>query len=171
MGRPAGTEGLVELEKLVGSAPEDEVPAHPVHVDGFYLSRHETTNADYHRFVAATGHPVPAGWKDGKIPPGQADFPVTGISWQDAQAYCAWLTQRGTGGVVFRLPTEAEWEYTARGQDGRLFPWGNFWRDGLANTGQALGSGQTLLLPVNVEPNNTRDRSALGICGMGGQCL
>ena len=168
MGRPAGTEGLVELEKLVGSAPEDEVPAHPVHVDGFYLSRYETTNADYHRFVAATGHPAPAGWKDGKIPPGQADFPVTGISWHDAQAYCAWLTQRGTGGVVFRLPTEAEWEYAARGQDGRLFPWGNFWRDGLANTGQALGSGQTLLLPVNVEPNNTRDRSALGICGMGG---
>ncbi|QUV99200.1 SUMF1/EgtB/PvdO family nonheme iron enzyme [Chloracidobacterium sp. MS 40/45] len=175
MGRDTGPDDFTSDKRV----PADETPAHQVTVPAFYLARYETTNAEYKRFVAATGHPAPRSWKQGNYPPGQDDFPVTDVSWQDARAYCDWLTKTNGDGITFRLPTEAEWEYAARGTDGRLFPWGSFWRDGTANTRQAkvgaigqspgdMGQSPLLLLPVNVEPNNTRDKSAFGVFGMGG---
>jgi serine/threonine protein kinase len=164
MGRDAGPDDFTSDKRV----PADETPAHQVTVPAFYLAKYETTNAEYKRFVAATGHRAPRSWKQGNYPPGQDDFPVTDVSWQDAVAYCEWLTKTNGEGITFRLPTEAEWEYAARGTDGRLFPWGSFWRDGTANTRQAKGTNEVLLLPVNVEPNNTRDKSAFGVFGMGG---
>ncbi len=175
MGRDTGPDDFTSDKRV----PADETPAHQVMVPAFYLAKYETTNAEYKRFVAATGHPAPRSWKQGNYPPGQDDFPVTDVSWQDARAYCEWLTKTNGDGITFRLPTEAEWEYAARGTDGRLFPWGSFWRDGTANTRQAkvgaigqspgdMGQSPLLLLPVNVEPNNTRDKSAFGVFGMGG---
>lgn len=171
MGRDAGPDDFTSDKRV----PADETPAHQVTVPAFYLAKYETTNAEYKRFVAATGHRAPRSWKQGNYPPGQDDFPVTDVSWQDAVAYCEWLTKTNGEGITFRLPTEAEWEYAARGTDGRLFPWGSFWRDGTANTRQAKvgATGQSpllLLLPVNVEPNNTRDKSAFGVFGMGNVC-
>jgi len=169
MGRNPGRETVaVDGSSSGGKIPEDETPAHMVEVGEFYLARHETTNAEYRKFVVDTGYPPPATWQGNDFPAGQDDFPVTGVSWEDARQYCLWLTKTTGGEVVFRLPTEAEWEYAARGTDGRVFPWGSYWRDGMANTGQAPGRQQTLALPVHVEPNNTRDRSAMGIMGMGG---
>jgi len=164
MGRDAGPDDFTPDKRV----PADEAPAHQVTVSSFYLAKYETTNAEYKRFIEATGHPAPPSWKQGNYPPGQDDFPVTEVSWQDAVAYCEWLTKTNGEGLIFRLPTEAEWEYAARGTDGRLFPWGSFWRDGTANTRQAKGTNEVLLLPVNVEPNNTRDKSAFGVFGMGG---
>ncbi|PDV97990.1 SUMF1/EgtB/PvdO family nonheme iron enzyme [Candidatus Chloroploca asiatica] len=64
-----------------------------------------------------------------------ANQPVTGISFYEAEAYCRWL-QEATG-HPFRLPTEAEWEKAARGPDGRRYPWGNAWADGLCNSSEA----------------------------------
>ncbi len=164
MGRNPGSDEFTPDKRI----PLDETPAHSVSVGAFYLAKYETTNAEYKRFLTATGHPPPQDWKQGSYPPGQDDFPVIGVSWNDARAYCEWLTKSDPDGVRFRLPTEEEWEYAARGTDGRLFPWGDFWRDDMANTRQAFSAAQVLLLPVNVEPNNTRDKSAFGIFGMGG---
>ncbi len=97
--------------------------AHPVYLDTFYIGKYEVTNAQYKRFVEATGHRVPQHWSGGSIPKGKQDHPVVNVSWHDARSYCQWLADE-TGQVV-RLPTEAQWEKAARGTDGREYPWGN----------------------------------------------
>jgi serine/threonine-protein kinase len=164
MGLDDGKDDFTKDRKV----PDEEIPAHSVKVEAFYLAKYEVTNAEYKKFVEDSKHPAPKSWKSGAFEPGKEDFPVTDVSWEDAKAYCDWLSKKE--GLQFRLPTEVEWEYAARGSDKRIFPWGNYWKDGVANTLQELdrSSKQTLLLPVNVEPNNTRDKSASGIFGMGG---
>lgn len=98
-------------------APDHEFPQDQVYVAAFRISRFLVTNAEYEKFVDATGADVPDDWTHGRIPPGKENHPVVYISWRDAQAFCTWA------GV--RLPTEAEWEKAARGTDGRIYPWGN----------------------------------------------
>jgi iron(II)-dependent oxidoreductase len=83
---------------------EDEKPVHGVKLNAFYLDSHEVTNAQYRQFAEATGHRLPPFWKPELDRP---DEPVVGVSWHDAAAYAAWAGKR--------LPTEAEWEYAARG--------------------------------------------------------
>ncbi len=100
----------------------DEDTPHRVRVDAFYLAVSETTNAQYGRFLQATGHQPPLYWEDKNLnAPAQ---PVVGVSWHDAVAFCRWLTK--VTGVEHRLPTEAEWEAAARGGlTGQPFPWGS----------------------------------------------
>jgi formylglycine-generating enzyme required for sulfatase activity len=94
----------------------DDGPMHPVQISKrFYIYKTEVTNAQYWKFVDETGHREPPYWEDPRF--NRADQPVVGISWDDAAAYAAWA-----GG---RLPTEAEWEYVARGKDLRKYAWGN----------------------------------------------
>jgi serine/threonine-protein kinase len=99
-----------------------------VHVDAFQISKYAVTNAQYKRFVEATGHPAPAHWQGRGIPAGKALHPVVFVSWFDAQAYARWAERR--------LPSEAEWEKAARGIDGREYPWGD-WAEGRCNTREA----------------------------------
>jgi formylglycine-generating enzyme required for sulfatase activity len=101
----------------------DEMPQRRVTLGPFYLDVHEVTRARYQAFVKATGTPMPAG-------PG-GNLPVSGVTWEQAQAYCAWAGKR--------LPTEAEWEKAARGSDGRLFPWGGIWDKSVNNSASRLG--------------------------------
>lgn len=93
------------------------------HLPTYYIGRFPVTNQEYRIFVLATGHRAPDHWKDGKIPADTQDHPVTYVSQEDALAYCAWLAQETD--KPFTLPTEAQWEKAARGNDGRLYPWGN----------------------------------------------
>jgi len=105
-----------------------ERPAHIVEVKPFFIDRNEVTNEEYQRFILATNRRPPAHWVGGKIPGGQMKFPVINVSWGDANAYARWSKKR--------LPTEAEWEFAARGTDGRVYPWGNEWKPDYANAGQ-----------------------------------
>lgn len=91
----------------------------------FYLDKTEVTNEQYALFLAANNYTPPPSWKGGLFPSGEDKLPVTDVSWEDATTYAAWAGKR--------LPTEAEWEYVARGGKDWLYPWGNEWRAELAN--------------------------------------
>ena len=137
--------GFVEIPSgpfTMGSDPsvdplafEIEVPQAMVDVPTFYIGRYEVTVAQYAAFVKSTGRVV----VDSSALEGPPDHPVAGVSWTDALAYARWLdgelrasaaapaeldTLLGAGWRV-TLPTEAQWEKAARGDDGRIYPWGN----------------------------------------------
>ncbi|MBU0494714.1 MAG: formylglycine-generating enzyme family protein [Chloroflexi bacterium] len=131
-----------------------EQPQHRVYVDAFAIDRTEVTNAEYLRFVTATGHEPPPHWTDGQVPAGLADYPVVGIHWEDAQAYADWAGKR--------LPTEAEWEKAARGTDGRAYPWGHEWDPDQANV---LGSARNGPAPVGSYPQDASPYGALDMAG------
>jgi serine/threonine-protein kinase len=94
---------------------EDEQPVHTVTLDSFWSDRTEVTNAQYRQCMEDGNCDQPGCWDDADYNAPQQ--PVVCVSWEDARAYCEWA-----GG---RLPTEAEWEYTARGPEGFVFPWGD----------------------------------------------
>jgi formylglycine-generating enzyme required for sulfatase activity len=106
---------------------DEERPVHPVSVDPFYLSCYQVTNAEYDAFRQATGREM-AHFRSQSLF-GCPTQPGVGVSWFDAAAYCDWLSElrgRGLRGRGFRLPTEAEWEWAARGGlEGKLYPWGD----------------------------------------------
>jgi serine/threonine-protein kinase len=106
-----------------------EKPAFKATVKPFYIDIYEVTCADYKKFIDAINYKQPQNWKTREIPAGWEKRPVTGVNWDDANAYAKWAGKR--------LPTETEWEFAARGTDGRIYPWGNEWKDGMANANKA----------------------------------
>ena len=129
--------GMFQMGSTEGD--DDEQPVHEVTLDGFWIDQTEVTVAQFRKFVNATGHQTQAedqnwgyaytGSSWGQIeganwqhPQGSESValevhPVVQVSWQDAMVYCEWV-----GG---RLPTEAEWEYAARGEQDLIYPWGD----------------------------------------------
>jgi len=119
--------GVFTMGSSPGLASEDEEPAHPVYVDGFWMDEHVTTNGEF-RACVAEGVCAPPARLWGYLPDLEwvpdyfsnslyDDFPVVFLQFQEARDYCGW---RG-----MRLPTEAEWERAARGsREEVLFPWG-----------------------------------------------
>jgi formylglycine-generating enzyme len=109
---------------LMGSehGQENERPVHRVQVATFRMATTQVTNRDYQYFLLATASVAPPFWRDAQL--SDARQPVVGVSWFEAVRYCQWLSERK--GRVYRLPTEAEWEYAARGgAEGKCFPWGD----------------------------------------------
>ena len=104
---------------------EDEHPLRRVNLPAFYIDAHEVTNEPYQRFLQTTSRPLPDDWTGGRYPEGQAKFPVAYVNWFDADEYCRSLGKR--------LPTEEEWEKTARGPEGLKYPWGNLFDPARAN--------------------------------------
>jgi serine/threonine-protein kinase len=129
--------------------PVQEGPQHSVTVGAFAMDKTEVTNAEYAEFVAATNHTAPSHWGGNKPIAGQEQWPVTNVSLDDANAFAAWRSKRD--GAKYRLPTEEEWEYAARGGDqGNLYPWGKTWMSGRAATKDA---GLATLKPVGSYPD------------------
>jgi len=131
---PAGT-FMMGSQSGDANAEVNEYPRHEVALDGFWLDQTEVTNAQFASFLSQEGNQAVEFWgrndnfwlgpteeiseAAGHFEPieGYDNYPVTHISWFGAKAYCEWA-----GG---RLPTEAEWEYAARGPDSLTYPWGN----------------------------------------------
>jgi formylglycine-generating enzyme required for sulfatase activity len=177
-----------------------------------YMARYAVTNGQFARFIAAGGYeergrrwwsdegweyhikkhpsyrgeePVtqPEYWNDPRLGKGRRGYPVVGICWYEAMAYCRWLTEQyrvcGTkfrvwregksetlnlepGTLTMRLPTEAEWVAAAGGEDEERYPWGTDWDESRANTREGRIGGTT---PVGMYPSG---QSPAGVWDMGG---
>ena len=110
---PAGSFMMGCDDALDKQCDATEQPAHRVSISAFRIDRTEVTAGAYARCVqsgACTGIP-------GRTDKSSHQLPVTGVTWEQASRYCVWKSKR--------LPSEDEWEFAARGSDGRIFPWGN----------------------------------------------
>ncbi len=111
----AGTFMMGSDPDVDSDAAADEQPQHEVTLNGFWIDKTEVTNAQYILCVAddtcrASDYADDSAYNGDK-------YPVVGVSWDDAHTFCEWAGAQ--------LPTEEQWEYAARGEDGRLYPWGN----------------------------------------------
>ncbi len=155
--------GPFKMGDNFGDGESRERPVHLVDLDAFYIAKFEVTNADWKKFQSDPGYDDPKFWPTGRVvpkdqspywtqamnhggaTPGSDNYPVLGVNWDAASAYCNWLSAET--GKKYRLPTEAEWEKAARGTDQRRFPWGNTIDPSYANftgaqrfdTGQLVG--------------------------------
>jgi len=148
---------------LMGShqadAPAHETPQHEVELKAYRIGKYPVTNAQYAEFIKQTKQAAPqkSGWFGKSPPKDKLNHPVVGVSWYDAAAYCAWLSEQT--GRKYRLPTEAEWEKAARGTDGRSYPWGEEWDSTRCNC-SASGT-----MPVDAYPSGQSPYGCLDMLG------
>jgi eukaryotic-like serine/threonine-protein kinase len=147
--------GTFQMGRLDGN--EYEKPVQSVTVRPFLIDETEVTNAQYQQFVDTDKHQPPSHWRDGHFADGEDTYPVINVSWDDAAAYAKWASKR--------LPTEEEWEFAARGTDGRLYPYGN---DHKSNYSSSADDSAPQLRPVK---SYDAGRSPFGVYGMAGNVL
>jgi formylglycine-generating enzyme required for sulfatase activity len=156
-------------------------------LEAYCIGKYSVTNGQYRRFIEAGGYTErgerfwspeglqwsrsakrgePKHWSDTRW--NALNQPVVGVTVHEAQAYCSWLTEhlRSTGEIgrdeVARLPKESEWEYAARGGDGRTWPWETEWDSARANTAEGQ-VGRTS--PVGIYPDGASPFGALDMAG------
>jgi formylglycine-generating enzyme required for sulfatase activity len=133
--------GAFRMGDNFGDGLPRERPVHTVELDAFYIAKYEMTNGEWKKFRDDPGYDDAKFWPNGRVvprdqipywtqannhgggTPDSDDYPVLGVNWDSAAAYCNWLSAKT--GKKYRLPTEAEWEKAARGADQRRYPWGN----------------------------------------------
>jgi formylglycine-generating enzyme required for sulfatase activity len=157
-------------------------PAHVVYLDAYYIDRYEVTVAEYVVFLNIQGNNrcggTPCLYEYGggidvpwievvddtyRVQSGFEKRPVIRVTWEGAQAYCAW---RGK-----RLPTEAEWEKAARGTDGRLYPWGNEWDSNRAAAPGAIFEGGVYPLDVGTHSGDVSPYYVYDMLGNAAECV
>jgi formylglycine-generating enzyme required for sulfatase activity/predicted MPP superfamily phosphohydrolase len=168
-------------------ADDDEAPVHTVVVDPFQIGRFPVTVAEYAEFVDDEDATDPRWWQagggdKGAMPEnwedeqqGHPSRPVVRVTWYQARAFCAWLSDRLArphgakgeirlpAGCVVRLPTEAEWEFAARGPEGRRYPWGKQPPDaGRANYSDTKVGEPS---PVGIFPSGTTPEGVADMAG------
>jgi formylglycine-generating enzyme required for sulfatase activity len=120
--------GIFVMGAESGRGGEDEMPAHEVTLSPFFISETEVTVAQWKAFCKGSDTRWNK-WNDVTTYSPADTYPVCFVSWEDAQEFCAWLSTKE--GRTYRLPTEAEWEFAARGGlQGKPFPWGDREPDG-----------------------------------------
>lgn len=131
------------------SKEEDANPSHLVYLEAFWIDRYEVTNEQYRKCVLAKACSEPddlSSYND----PLFANHPVVYVSWHDARDYCQWMGKR--------LPSEAEWEKAARGDQGSIYPWGNEPRVECLNAGRrSMGTTSVGAFPCNASPYGAMD--------------
>ena len=156
------------LESIKPSAKSDEVlttellaetPRHTEAVEAFYIDLTEVTNLQWKVYLDATGRKPSAtliefGWPTGEIPEGQEQFPVTNVNLSEIKDFVRWCGKR--------LPDEVEWTRAARGDDERVYPWGDDWNDKLC---RSAASGQSGAVAVGKYPDGA---SPFGVLDMAG---
>ena len=155
---------------------------------GFWLGRTELTVGQWKRFVSETGYVTDAEkkgwsivgtervngacWRDPKFEVQVTDnYPVSCVSWNDSDAFCEWLTETAkksnklSGGMIYRLPTEAEWEYACRAGTQTKFWWGDKVSDGLKRAKWKV-AGDKFLVPETVDNFGRDGRNKFGLADM-----
>jgi formylglycine-generating enzyme required for sulfatase activity len=133
--------GVFRMGDNAGDGEVRERPVHEVDLDAYYIGKFEITNGAWRQFRDDSDYDNPELWPEHRVvpkdqvpywtqatnhgggTPGSDTYPVLGVNWDSAVAYCNWLSRKT--GRKYRLPTEAEWEKAARGTDQRRYPWGN----------------------------------------------
>ena len=146
---------------MEGEGEYDGKLLHKVYLPEYQIARVPVTNAQYALFMKGANYKAPDGWEESRPPKGKESHPVVSVSWNDARAYCIWLS--GMTDKNITLPSEAEWEKAARGdKDQRAFPWGDNFDPVRCNTVE-LGLGSTTPVGIFLE-----GASPYGILDMSG---
>lgn len=126
---------------------EWEQPQHTVELSEYSIGKYPITNREYQAFVREAKYSPPQGWDGDQFPAEKGSHPVVNVSWDDANAYCKWLSEKTNKN--YRLPTEAEWEKAARWRsplpvgegkgegESLIYPWGNEFDSKKANTSES----------------------------------
>ncbi|MFQ5443076.1 MAG: formylglycine-generating enzyme family protein [Nitrospinales bacterium] len=132
----------------------DETPAQKVYLKEFYIDKYEVTVAQYKRFMEETQRQAPKYFDNAKF--NRKNYPVVGVTWQDAADYCQWAGKQ--------LPMEVDWEKAARGTDSRYYPWGSLPDNTKANI-RGREDGYRYTAPVGQFPQG---ESPYGVMDMAG---